>query len=189
MIKKRLGQLRIIGGRWRGRKIQFSSDLPLRPTLDRIRETAFNWLMHDIQGARCLDLFTGSGALGFEALSRGASHVTFVDREPDVLKAISENSALLGAASQIDLVLGACPNALSLLKQAPFDIVFLDPPFRQGLVEIAANWLEEHDYLAPGALIFAETEMEAGDLTLPPRWETLHKKKTASLVYYLLRRG
>ena len=122
-------ELRIIGGQWRGRKLRFPDRPSLRPTLGRVRETLFTWLAPNISGTRCLDLFAGSGALGFEALSRGAAEVTFVERDRKAAAAIRSNVELLQARATV-----VCQPAKQYLARtrARFDIVFLDPPFDTG---------------------------------------------------------
>jgi 16S rRNA (guanine966-N2)-methyltransferase len=122
-----LNQLRIIGGKWKRRKLGFPDRPHLRPSLGRTRETLFNWLMADVPGARCLDLYAGSGALGFEALSRGAAHVTFVDEDREVTRALERNMTLLGATDAI--VIRARARQWLARDESQWDIVFLDPPF------------------------------------------------------------
>ncbi len=126
-------QLRIIGGRWRGRRLRLCGAPELRPTPDRVRETVFNWLQAPLPGGRCLDLFAGSGALGLEALSRGAAEVVFVERNAAIARRLQDNLALLEAVS------GRLERADALIwlrrKPEPFDIVFLDPPFGRNLLE------------------------------------------------------
>ncbi len=126
-------EVRIIGGKWKGRKLAFPARADLRPTLGRVRETLFNWLRADVPDSRCLDLFAGSGALGFEALSRGAAHVTFGDSDRRAVQALRDNALRLeaGAAARIH-----CCRAERLLAReaGPWDIVFLDPPFRSSLL-------------------------------------------------------
>ena len=120
-------EVRIIGGQWKGRKLVFPARDGLRPTLGRVRETLFNWLVADITGARCLDLFAGSGALGFEAASRGAAEVTFVERDRKASEAITNNAERLGLNAMVH-----CLPAERFLKQAAastFDLIFFDPPF------------------------------------------------------------
>lgn len=180
------GQVRIIGGRWRSRKIHFPALPGLRPTGDRIRETLFNWLAPDIVGARCLDLFAGSGALGFEALSRGAASVTFIDNAMEVIKALQANAAALNAENA-EFILAECPRSMPALTQT-YNIVFLDPPFNQGLVAAAAQWLEQNQVLAPSTLIYIETEKTLTPLPVPSNWQTLRAKHTSTLNYYLLKR-
>jgi 16S rRNA (guanine966-N2)-methyltransferase len=126
-------KLRIIGGRWRGRKIRFLPLPGLRPTSDRIRETLFNWLMPTIKDARCLDLFAGSGALSFEALSRGAQSAVMIDQSPQVIAVLQENAALL-KINTAEFYCATSPQGLKKLHLTPFDIVFLDPPFHQQLI-------------------------------------------------------
>ena len=178
-------QVRVIAGRWRGRRLQFP-DLPgLRPTPDRVRETLFNWLAPALPGARCLDLFAGSGALGIEALSRGAAEVVFVERHPVATRALRDNLARLnGAGARIEQA-----EALAWLRQpgTPFEIALLDPPFGEGLLEPVCALLERGGWLAPTAWIYLEAEAEAGPPSLPARW-TPHREKTAGAVTYRLAR-
>jgi len=182
--KKPSNTLRIIGGEWRHRKITFCDGPGLRPTQDRIRETLFNWLMFEVEGAVCLDMFAGSGALGFEALSRGARHVTFVDSSPKVLQTIQQNADVL-KASRFDLVLGTCPQHVPPLSNAPFDIAFLDAPFHQGLINPTVAWLQQSGYLNPDAWIYFEIEKGGPPLQTPQEWIQHRHKETASLDYYL----
>jgi 16S rRNA (guanine966-N2)-methyltransferase len=180
-------QLRIIGGEWRGRKLAFADVPGLRPTGDRIRETLFNWLAPYLPGARCLDLFAGSGALGLEAASRGASRVVMLDRAPAVVRLLREHCATLHAGSVE--VLQA--DALQYLggTAEPCDIVFLDPPFHQGLLQPCCERLETHGWLAPRAWIYLEAERELGEPALPEGW-VLHRSKAAGEVgYYLATRS
>lgn len=180
------GKLRIIGGKWRGRKIAFPSSSGLRPTIGRIRETLFNWLSNYIEDTYCLDLFAGSGALGFEALSRGCAHVTFIDRSNNVIKALKQSAVFLNTANT-EFVCQAFPFAIPPLKNSPFDVVFLDPPFYKGLINQATLWLEEANILAPEACIYIESEKNIS-LTLPNNWEIYREKRTASLFYGLFLR-
>lgn len=180
-------QLRIIGGQWRSRRVPFPDVEGLRPTPDRVRETLFNWLQMAVPGARCLDLFTGSGALGLEALSRGATAVTFIDQSPAVIKQLKANLQLL-KAPQHEVVQAS---ALDWLRQQPedlsvrYDVVFLDPPFHKGLVSEAVALLESKALLADNALIYIETESELRVLDLPAHWHE-HRAKTAGQVTYRL---
>src|SRR5690349_4114916 len=139
MSKKQTHQLRIIGGEWRSRKIPILELSEIRPTPDRVRETLFNWLSPIIGGAYCLDLFTGSGALSFEALSRGAKHVVMVDKSPMVIESLRKTAQELGA-NNITLYRGHAPENI-ILPNEPFDIIFLDPPFNQNLIEPSCQWL------------------------------------------------
>lgn len=182
------GKVRIIAGKWRSRKITFPAIPGLRPTHDRIRETLFNWLMNDVVGSTCLDLFAGSGVLGFEALSRGAKHVTFVDNSPEVIASLKNNVATLNAELFAEIIQAECPDSLLKLKRAPFDIVFLDPPFFQNLIPAAIDWLEGSNYLKAGALIYVEMEDSLSPLPVPVDWEISRWKKTSTLIYSLFKR-
>ncbi|MCG7601683.1 16S rRNA (guanine(966)-N(2))-methyltransferase RsmD [Halomonas sp. McH1-25] len=168
------GKLRIIGGRFRRRLLPVADSPGLRPTPDRVRETLFNWLAFDLAGRRVLDLFAGTGALGLEALSRGADQTRFVETNAEVARLIEANLATLGATGQV-----VVRNALDFLNEpaTPFDVVFLDPPFRRDLAGPACDLLERRGWLADDALIYVETE--AG---LPPQvpgcW-TLHREVKA----------
>ncbi|PHM74465.1 16S rRNA (guanine(966)-N(2))-methyltransferase [Xenorhabdus kozodoii] len=178
-----LGQIRIIGGKWRGRKLPVPDSDGLRPTTDRVRETLFNWLMPMIQGARCLDCFSGSGALGFEALSRYANHATLIEYDRNVAKQLSANLALL-KAENANVVQG---NALQYLNGAgiPFDVIFLDPPFRKGMLAETIHLLEANGWLAKESWIYVEAEIESAATEVPPNWQ-LHREKTAGQVAYRL---
>ena len=127
-------ELRIIGGKWRGRKLKFSPSLDLRPTPNRVRETLFNWLAPVINNAICLDLFAGSGALGFEALSRGAQKVTMLDKSARVIKTLKANAEILGTENITFLCMEFSPSLKNPFKQQ-FNVVFLDPPFKQNLIK------------------------------------------------------
>lgn len=180
-----VNQLRVIGGQWRGRRLHFPDAPGLRPTPDRVRETLFNWLAPVLPGARCLDLFAGSGALGIEALSRGATEVVFVERHPVVVRALRANLECLNAqGARVEQA-----EALAWLRQpqAPFDIALLDPPFGQGLLEPVCAALEQGGWLTPIAWIYLEAETELQPLLLPAQW-TLQREKTAGAVTYRLAR-
>jgi len=178
-------RLRIIGGRWRGRRLAFPDVPGLRPTPDRVRETLFNWLQAEIHGARCLDLYAGSGALGLEALSRGASRCTFVETERTAAEAIEDHLRTLdceaGKVVRMDV--------RTFLDRGPgdarYDIVFLDPPFGQGLIPPALQKLEERHWLAPGARIYVESESQLRELPLPEGWNLLREKRSGQVIYRL----
>jgi 16S rRNA (guanine(966)-N(2))-methyltransferase RsmD len=180
---RRPNRVRIIGGVWRSRMIPFP-DLPgLRPTPDRVRETLFNWLGQDLTGKCCLDLFAGSGALGFEALSRGAASVTMVERAPRAWRALQDNAALL-RARDLNVV---CGDALEFLAGVPasarFDVVFLDPPFGEGVPE--GLWLRLLERLSDQGLVYLECDaMFAGH----PRLEMLKHGHAGAVHYHLLGR-
>ncbi|EJC1154773.1 16S rRNA (guanine(966)-N(2))-methyltransferase [Cronobacter sakazakii] len=177
------GQIRIIGGQWRGRKLPVPDSPGLRPTTDRVRETLFNWLAPYLVGARCLDCFAGSGALGLEALSRYAADATLLEMERSVAQQLQKNLATLksSAAKVVNT------NTLNFLNQngEPHDIVFVDPPFRKGLLEETLNLLETRGWLAPQALIYVESEVENGLPPVPANWQ-LHREKVAGQVAYRL---
>ena len=154
------GKVRIIGGEWRGRRLAIAENPDLRPTPDRIRETLFNWLAVVIPGARCLDLFAGTGALGFEALSRGARCVVMVEQNKQLIQGLEQTKSILAAARAT--IIRAEALAWLTERHEPFDIVFLDPPFRREYVKKACTLLTNRGHLAPAAYIYAETEPGAG---------------------------
>lgn len=183
--------LRIIGGSWRGRRLRFPPLPEIRPTPDRVRETLFNWLGARVSGARCLDLFAGSGALGLEALSRGATHATFVERDPVAVRELRARLVEWGAS-------GACVEQAEALRflgvpagaAAPqrFDIVFIDPPFASDLVGQAARLLEEGRWLSDGALIYVEADARNTLPELPQCWELARAKQAGAVGYHLFTR-
>ena len=175
-------QLRIIAGRWRGRKLSFAPAPGVRPTPDRVRETLFNWLSPCISGARCLDLFAGSGALGIEAASRGASRVVLVDNDSAVVTRLREQLAIL-QATQVEVVQASVSRWLSGHAE-PFDIVFLDPPFRQGLLPGCMAALDDGGWLAANAHVYLEAERHY-ELELPAGWELLRSKHAGQVDYHL----
>ncbi|MCA7000857.1 16S rRNA (guanine(966)-N(2))-methyltransferase [Dickeya solani] len=179
------GQIRIIGGQWRGRKLPVPDSPGLRPTTDRVRETLFNWLAPVIQQSRCLDCFAGSGALGLEALSRYAAHATLLEAERDVARQLTQNLSLL-RADNAEVVNADTLQWLAKPASAqPYDVVFLDPPFRRGLLDDTLRLLETGGWLAQETWIYIETEAENRTLAIPPTW-TLHREKTAGQVSYRL---
>ena len=177
-------EFRIIAGAWRRRKLAFPPLPGIRPSPDRVRETLFNWLMDHLTGTRCLDLFAGSGALGLEALSRGAAEVVFVDRERAALDAIRAHLALL--KSQGGTVVQA--DALAWLESpaAPFDIVFLDPPFDADLLPRIAELLERGHWLKPGAFIYMEYPEERPP-TVPARWTPWRESHAGRVGFRLMK--
>jgi 16S rRNA (guanine966-N2)-methyltransferase len=165
--------------------LRFPAVEAIRPTPDRVRETLFNWLAPTIGGARCLDLFAGSGALGLEALSRGAREVVFVDRDPRIGAYLRETLARLKSAEGKVLV-GDAHRCLTDVA-GPFDVVFLDPPFGAGLMPKFLAGLASPGMLAPGAFVYVESEAEAGEPVLPSGW-VLHRSGRAGKVgYHLVR--
>jgi len=178
--------VRIIGGGWRGRRITFPDIPGLRPTPDRVRETLFNWLQQAIAGSRCLDLFAGSGALGLEALSRGAKELVFVEQAVAASRALQEQLGRLGGAGRARVVeMGAARYLRS--EAPPFDIVFLDPPFGRDALAEYVPLLDSGRWLAAGALVYLENERAAGAPALPPHWELLKSKSAGEVGYHLAR--
>jgi 16S rRNA (guanine966-N2)-methyltransferase len=175
--------LRIIGGRWRGRKLRFPASSAIRPTPDRVRETLFNWLAPTMQGAVCLDLFAGSGALGLEALSRGAAQVTFVEQDAAAARELRARLAEWQAEGA-DVAQADALRYLTRPAQA-FDIVFLDPPFTSPLLQGAAELLEARHWLKADALIYVECPARAGLPALPRSWQPLRAKRAGEVGYHL----
>lgn len=177
------GRIRIIGGKWRGRKLLVPDSPGLRPTTDRVRETLFNWLAPMIQGARCLDCFAGSGALGLEALSRYADEAVLLEADHRVARQLSSNLTLLQAGN--GQVINT--NSLQWLVQPgqAFNLVFLDPPFRTGLLAETITLLEQYNWLADDAWIYVEAEAETTAADVPVSWQ-LHREKIAGQVAYRL---
>lgn len=179
--------LRIIGGTWRGRRLRFPARADIRPTPDRVRETLFNWLAPRVAGAHCLDLFAGSGALGLEALSRGAGQVTFVEQDAISVRELRAHLAEWRATgAQVHK-----SDAVHFLQGAaqPFDIVFLDPPFASSLLETCSRLLEERHWLTANALIYVETDARTGLPPLPPAWLVSKAKQAGAVGYHLITRG
>jgi 16S rRNA (guanine966-N2)-methyltransferase len=180
--------VRIIGGIWRGRRVHFPDMPALRPTPDRVRETLFNWLQHSLEGTRCLDLFAGSGALGLEALSRGAAEVVFVEQFPAASRTLQEQLTRLGGAGKGRVMeMGAARFLRSAPK--PFDVVFLDPPFGTGALAEYIPMLDDGDWLKVGGLVYLENERTAGAPTLPDHWELLKSKSAGEVGYHLARKN
>jgi 16S rRNA (guanine966-N2)-methyltransferase len=179
--------IRVIGGAMRGRRWRFPDIPDVRPTPDRVRETLFNWLGTHVAGARCLDQLAGSGALGLEALSLGASSVVFIEQHAAIARA-------LGAVIAEWNVQGAeiaRADAFSWLRGTPraFDLVFLDPPFAAGLVTPAAALLEERGWLAPNALIYMECAAREPRPSLPATWQERKAKQAGEVGYHLYARN
>jgi 16S rRNA (guanine966-N2)-methyltransferase len=178
--------VRIIAGAWRGRRVHFPDMPALRPTPDRVRETLFNWLQHSIAGTRCLDLFAGSGALGLEALSRGASEVVFVEQFPAAARTLQEQLVRLGGGSKGRVMEMGAARFLRTPPKA-FDIVFLDPPFGTNALAEYVPMLDSGQWLAAGSLVYLENERSAGVPSLPAHWELLKSKSAGEVGYHLAR--
>lgn len=176
-------EVRIIGGKWRSRKITFPDVIDLRPTHDRIRETLFNWVQPVIENAVCLDVFAGSGVLGFEALSRGAKSVSFFDISPAVIMALKQNALLLKADQaqfyQQDFLTAS-------LAGKKFDVVFCDPPFEKDLLLKTCGYLVSRDLLNDRALIYVECKKNSVDFSLLPQSLIIQKHKQTQSIEYLL---
>lgn len=177
------GLVRIIAGKWRGRKISFPEVQGLRPTPDRVRETLFNWLQSVIGDARCLDLFAGSGALGFEAASRGAAHVDFVELDATAIEALQQNCLLL-SADNCQLNKTKAQTFLNASNQS-YDIVFIDPPFQADLWSEVTELLMNNKRLVDGAYVYLEYPKKQDLIGLPSQWQLL-KEKVAGDVRYCL---
>ncbi|MCK9537723.1 16S rRNA (guanine(966)-N(2))-methyltransferase RsmD [Dokdonella sp.] len=180
------GKLRVIAGRLRGSRIGVPDRPGLRPTPDRIRETLFNWLAPYLDGARCLDLYAGSGLLGIEALSRGAAECVFVERDRALASLLQENLARL-RVNGARVVTGAALDYLAARPATRFDIAFVDPPFEAGAWAAALASLEDAGWLAPGALIHVEAPDDAA-FAVPAAWQ-LHREGRAGAVRHLLYRA
>ena len=189
--KKAEGSLRIIGGRWRSRLLPIV-DLPgLRPTTDRVRETLFNWLQADLPGAKCLDLFAGSGALGFEAASRGAEQVIMLELQPEAYKKLCDNKRILAADNIQCLQQDALQwvKAAEMVEQQQIDIVFLDPPYASKLLQPVCVLLEQSDILAMDAKIYIEHPAQQALPELPVNWQIIRGKKAGQVGYHLIQRN
>ncbi len=182
--KSPAGQLRIVAGNWRSRLLQIAEVDGLRPTSERIRETLFNWLTPGIHGVRCLDLCAGTGALGLEALSRGASETVFVERSPIAARALQANVDALGATGA-EILNADARDFLASSDARPFDIVFLDPPFKAELHDELCRLLQKQNWLAANARIYIESDKDQPDVKVPEGWRIL-KNKTAGKVRYML---
>ncbi|GHA10099.1 ribosomal RNA small subunit methyltransferase D [Arenicella chitinivorans] len=178
-------RIRIIAGQWRGRRLPVLTHEGLRPTTDRVRETLFNWLMHDLAGARCLDLFAGSGVLGLEALSRGAEHAVFVESDKRVAAQLVSNLRELSAQQRGQV---QCMDALVYLRSrpaTPLDVVFVDPPYQSQLLEQVIQLLHDNGWLSERAVVYLERSARDALVKVPETW-TLHREGRAGQVAYRL---
>lgn len=181
-----MNSVRIIGGTYRRRVLRFPDSEALRPTPDRVRETLFNWLGQELDGWHCLDLFAGSGALGFEAVSRGAAQAVLVEKSPRVLAALQENARLFGEDARLQIVRGdAVQYAAATDRQ--FDLVFLDPPYHQGWIGKLAPRLGR--LLKPDGALYVEAEsaMESPGAEMAD-WRTVRHGKAGEVHFHLMRR-
>ena len=182
----RPGRLRIVAGKWRSRLLPVSEQEGLRPTSARVRETLFNWLSSDIVGSHCLDLFAGTGALAFEALSRGAATAALIERSQKIVDVLRSSAELLDAQNaRVE-----CADAVSFLSRLAdrrYDIVFLDPPFADDLVEECCQLLQSNGWLADRAAIYIEQDKSKPLPTLPPGWQVVRDKKAGHVRFVLAR--
>lgn len=177
--------VRIIGGQMRSRKVRFSDVAGLRPSPDRIRETLFNWLQPVLGGAHCLDLFAGSGVLGFEALSRGAASALLVERDTQVLSCLREQLAVLGLEQRCQVKQADVLQWLRGQPEQAYDVIFLDPPYRQGLLAQCCDLLVAGGWVHPGSRIYLEAERELGEPQLPQDWSMLRSGHAGQTGYFL----
>lgn len=178
------GEVRIISGQWKGRKLPVLNVQGLRPTTDRVKETLFNWLMQDVAGRQVLDCFSGSGSLAFEALSRHASSALLIELDAKAAKQLQQNLGRI-QCSNATVVNASCLTYLNKPATCQFDLVFLDPPFRQGLLLPACQQLAQHGWLAADALVYVEAEKELALTDLPENWRLLKEKVAGQLAYRL----
>lgn len=179
------GRLRIVAGNWRGRRLPIPDVEGLRPTAARVRETLFNWLMPWIPGKRCLDLYAGTGALGLEALSRGAASCLFIERHPTARRQLAANVETLGAASAT-LLFGDALERLTDIEPASIDLAFLDPPFQGDRPGAVCRRVAESGILAPAARVYVETDRALGLPGLPAAWRIAKSARAGQVAYALL---
>ena len=186
-MRKR-NQIRIIAGEWRSRVLTVVDSKGLRPTTDRVRETLFNWLQFEIHGAHCLDLFAGTGGLGFESLSRGAKSVDFVEPVSAVAKTIEDNIVSLQAQSIADVHCMSAAAFLAKQTSMKYDLVFLDPPYQSQLLQPAIDQLSSGDWLNRSASVYVEQE-RGGSLNFPDGWFLYREGKAGQSHYAVYRVG
>lgn len=181
------GEVRIIGGDWRGRKLPVLVADGLRPTSDRVRETVFNWLQFEVPGANCLDVFAGSGALGLEALSRGASHVTLLELNGENVKQLKQNLKTL-KVEKAEVIQTDSLQWLAKQSIQPYDVIFLDPPFNQGLMQPAVDLIFKNGFLKTDqAWLYLEQEKQLDWPELPEGWACFREKSTSQVKYALFK--
>ncbi|SQD79800.1 16S rRNA (guanine(966)-N(2))-methyltransferase RsmD [Moritella yayanosii] len=181
------GHIRIISGQWRGRKLPVKDVIGLRPTTDRIKETVFNWLSPYVRNSRCLDLFAGSGGLIFEALSRYANSGLLFEKDPSAASQLQQNIDLLDA-DNATLVRGDTLHLLTTVPEHRYDLIFIDPPFRQDLLEDCCAKLEANNWLSADAVIYIEREKELNQVKLPANWTILKEKQAGQVCFELYQR-
>lgn len=179
-----MNSVRIIGGEWRRRLLRFPDSEGLRPTPDRVRETLFNWLGQDLSGRSCLDLFAGSGALGFEAASRGAARVVLVEKSAKALAALAANARSLDSGGRLEIVAADAVKFASSRLSSAFDVIFIDPPYKQGWIARLAPLLPA--LAADDGVLYVEAEH---DLDVCGEWRTVRRGRAGQVFYHLMRRG
>ncbi|OGT22726.1 MAG: 16S rRNA (guanine(966)-N(2))-methyltransferase RsmD [Gammaproteobacteria bacterium RIFCSPHIGHO2_02_FULL_42_13] len=180
-------QVKIMAGKWRGRNIKFPTSDGLRPTANRTRETLFNWLAPVINHINCLELFAGSGSLGFESLSRGAGHVVMIDTSTEAVQQLKETAKTLNAEN-LTIHQMTAEQYIQTSKEK-FDLVFIDPPFSSNLVEPICHLLDKQDLLNPNAYIYIETQKKLSPPTVPASWQILKAKIAGQVAYYLIKKN
>ncbi len=180
MANVKSGRVRIIGGKWKRRLITFPANRSLRPSPDAVRETLFNWINPDLPGAHCLDLFAGSGVLGFEAVSRGAASAVLVESDARACRSIRENIGLLGAESEVQLYRGRVESYLLETNQK-FDLIFMDPPFEAELAGGICRILNENGLCTTGAKIYIESAKSNLPLPIPASWNIIRESTRGSV--------
>ena len=185
MKKEKKGEIRIIGGKWKGKKIYFDLNDDLRPTPDRAKETLFNWLGQDLNKMYCLDLFSGTGALGFEAFSRGAEKVTFVEKNKEYLQKIKKVFLEMNEKADCDFFCAECLEWIqNNSSETKYDLIFIDPPFNKNLIHDLLAAILEKELLSKNGQIYFEFEKKL-DLEIPESL-TLKKKKSLGKKSYIL---
>lgn len=178
--------IRIIAGTWRGRRLPVLDSLGLRPTTDRVRETLFNWLMHDVAGAHCLDVFAGSGALGIECLSRGAQFVQFIESQSAVAGHLQHHlDLLLHDKARASILRKSALEVLQHRSAKAFDLVFLDPPFESDLLAQVLPLLETNGWLSESALVYLEQDSNQPSAQVPVSWTLYREGKAGQSAYRL----
>ncbi|MEP4889407.1 MAG: 16S rRNA (guanine(966)-N(2))-methyltransferase RsmD [Aliiglaciecola sp.] len=175
------GSIRVISGKWRGRKLPVLEAQGLRPTTDRMKETLFNWLMPYVNESRCLDMFAGSGGLGFESLSRHASSATFIELDKIAAKLITSNLEKLKVEDQqTQVIQGNSLEVCSRLNQS-FDLVFIDPPFNAGLVPKAIDVINQNNLVLTQSVVYIECEAQNQNYQVPDNWQCIKEKSTQNV--------
>ena len=187
-MSRNIHGIKVIAGKWRGRNISMPLDSDIRPTPNRVRETLFNWLQPVITGARCLDLYSGSGSLGIESLSRGAKEVTFVDIEKRYLDNIKSNIMRFGEYDSAKYICFDVDNMLSAESSVQYDVIFIDPPYFKNFLSKSLQGLTSCGIVAKDALIYCEKHKK-DNIIIPDDFIIFRHKQYASVEFYLLKLG